>query len=249
MLHRAFFLLLALLCSHAALAAEPEAPPPPAHDDERFEMEGGVAETYGAFLAIGYRYGLHDFLDPVSGYPKNTTLDILHLKLRLPLASASGLWIDDLTLIRIASLSPTEISLPERSYEFELGARTERSQLCDHCVAGRMIAGLGATFQTGQVPLELFVLGDATLAYGPKFFGSDVKPGLGPHAGIRWRVTPNWIGMIDGRYVYTFFADHPDVYDFGTEWRFSPVRDLAVGLKLRRFPDAWEFASDLLFYF
>jgi hypothetical protein len=219
-----------------------------AHRPMRFELEGGYADAFGAFLGVGYRFGLHDFLDPLFGFPEHTAFELGVLKLRLPLR-ATRFWLDELVIARIGSLPPADALAAERSWELELGARTEREQLCDHCVAGYMRAGIGYTVQPLPIPLHLFVLADIDLSYGPGYGGWPIKPGIGPHAGIRWRLSQALFALFDGRYLYKFPADFPHVWDYGATLRWAPFEHFAIQGRVRRYVDTWEAAASVSGYF
>jgi hypothetical protein len=209
----------------------------------------GYQEGTGSFLSAGYRFALHDFLDPEVDYPKDTDLQLLDLKVRLPLQKPQ-FWLDDLTLIRVGSLPPMESLSSERSWELELGARTDRDGLCDHCVAGHLRGGLGGTWKPAPTfPIEGFLLADFDLSYGPGYTGFPVKPGFGPHAGIRFHCSQTLLALAQASYFYTISAANPDIYQYGLEARWSPVLDFALNARVQRYLDGWEGAGGLLYYF
>jgi hypothetical protein len=240
---------LLLVAAPARAADSLERPTPQAHGAMRAGIESGYQQGEGAFVGASYRYAIHDLLDPAPDYPKDTELELLNLAIRVPLQSPR-FWLDDFTAVRVASIPPMETLTSERSWELELGARTDRDTLCDHCIAGHLRAGLGGTWRPIAVlPFDAFLLVDADVSYGPGYSGFPVKPGFGPHAGIRLRVTPALALLTEGHYRYTISAPSPNIYDYGVRLRWSPAFDTALDVRFQRYLDGWESAGGLMLYF
>lgn len=160
--------------------------PEQGHGSRRFQL--GLSSLYTT--TIGYRFSLHDTLDPPKGYPGATTLEMFHFQARL--SGSSRLWLEELNLFTIESFLPrAEIRrhlsrslLSQLSWKAKFGWQRLYDEECSDqtCIGPRLTLGAGYTFAPFSFPLFLSLMPEGALQYSNRF----VRTKFLPETGIRF---------------------------------------------------------------
>jgi hypothetical protein len=223
------------------------------HATGRFAFGQGYSpDLGGAFVEVRQRLALHDLTDPPDGYPDTSEIDFLPFRVRFFPAHRT-LELEDLTLLRVLSLSPWARFQHPLSWSVDTGVARVRDDGCPDCladharVAGGLTVGLGA-----EDEFALFALGEVALQYSSGMHGlrdSDWRPGIGPFGGLRWRVARSLVWTVDARWSWLPLASPSTTWLAETSARWAPGPNVALGLDLRRQPLATEgVLSGFLYY-
>lgn len=219
------------------------------HPSRRFSADYGYSERGKGHTRLGFRYALHDLLDPTPGYPGYAQMEIFNARARYDFEPRT-LRLDDFALIRVTSLSPLTEFNKRPSWRVKVGARTVRDRSCNDCLAGDAVFGVGYALQPfGDYPLNVFGLLDMEVAGSPDFDRGPVRPGAGPYLGLRVPVTERWFNLAHAAYRHQFPTHHPHYFEWGFESRFALTNSFALNGKWLRVPRAAEISLGGLYYF
>jgi hypothetical protein len=182
------------------------------HPTLRVSIGGGDANHTGPFQRLGFRAALHDYLDPPDGYPVDSELEMVDLKLRFD-DQPRRFTVDRFDGLNILSALPYDRWLRGLSWKVWAGADNARELGCDRpeqdphgwrCLYGGVTTGVGvaARFGPGRRALG-YALADADAGAGPAFSGHhDFRIGGGAEANVVAEVTSAWRWQLGGRYIY-----------------------------------------------
>jgi hypothetical protein len=157
-------------------------------------------------------------------------------------------WLDELNLFRVVSLSPWTAFSHPLSWRVRIGAATMRDGSCDHCIAGKLELGGGLTKEIlGRTACFLMV--DTEAALSPKLIRSFVKLGVGPSLGVRVPFTRTTIALLSAGYRFQFLTPAARALSYSAEMRWGIGRALSLDLRAGRNFDAWEGAAGVYYYF
>ncbi len=254
----------ALLTRRAGLrVVSPELvlPPPDAlrpergHGSLRLGLGGGFTDptgtgrAAGGFATLDLRLCLHDLLDPPDGYPAHSQIEFLPTRLRWD-AAASRLELDELSVVRIVSLSPLNRFDLRPSWRFRFGAEVLRDGGCDRCTAGVLAGGGGVT--AGLLPggaLDAALFADAALETSGGlggWGGGAVRAGVGPGALLRARLGDRAALLAQGHWRWLPEAEPRETWGVDLSARLHLTRNLSLALEGRRRPE--EAAVGLTLY-
>jgi hypothetical protein len=91
-----------------------------AHAPSRFSLRAGV-DTRGATMGLGVRWLLHDALDPPTGYPDLSSIEVG--KVEVSFVAEGGLQVDEVTAVRVEKLSSGVRAHASPAWKAEIGAR------------------------------------------------------------------------------------------------------------------------------
>jgi hypothetical protein len=218
------------------------------HGSRRVDLDAGYSRELGAFQRLAYRFSLHDLLDPVVGYPENAQIEMFGARIRHN-ASGDSVWLDDLMIFNVTSLSPIERFNSAFSWRVSFGGRRFYDKTCDYCAGPNFETGAGYAFKPiPRVPLSAFFLVEGQLAASPTFKGSHFRPGAGPAAGLRVLFSDSLITMARGSYRYQAFVDNPHTFEADWSLRWGFHRSWAAQVRATALPNSVETAAGLMFY-
>jgi Domain of unknown function (DUF4105) len=182
------------------------------HATLRVALGAGVANQSGVFQALSLRFALHDFLDPVPGYPADSELEMGQLALRFE-DDAHRLRLDRIDLIHIISAMPYDPWIRGVSWQVWLGADNARELGCDgpardlsgwRCLYAGATTGGGFAARWGaQERLLTYALAGTDVGVGPAFSNAHAfRVGVGAEAGLVAEVVPTWRWEARARYFY-----------------------------------------------
>lgn len=117
------------------------------HGSRRISVARGNNKKHGAYTTIEYRAALHDLLDPSLGQNPGASMEMGRIRLRYnnkmkSRSNRSWLWLDDLSLIEVQSISPMTTFYKNLSWKIYVGAQTLQDSGCFGCLAPQ-ITGAG----------------------------------------------------------------------------------------------------------
>ncbi|HET6284630.1 MAG TPA: DUF4105 domain-containing protein [Polyangia bacterium] len=185
------------------LVARPDIDAPETgHTTVRLGLGSGVSDHAGGFETLTIRAAIHDYLDPMRGYPADARLQMGDLRLRFSNRDRA-VRLDRLDAVDIVSAAPFDRWVRGASWKVWMGADNAREQGCERpgsphagwrCLYGGLTTGGGVAARFGQRRILLLLLAETDLGVGPAFSDAhNVRAGLGGEAllaggaGERWR--------------------------------------------------------------
>ncbi len=219
-----------------------------AHGSQRLGLGSGYDHQRGYFHSLGFRLALHDLTDAGAGFPDGSEIEFLPFRLRYYIESPK-LSLEELSLIRVKSLTPLVRFNHAWSWLVDAGSRRNHDAGCDRCYAA--FGRFGAGFALQPLPfLTFFALGagelDAPLSSGLL----DVfRLAVGPYGGVRLRFGDLSTLLVTGQWSY-LPGQHPmQTYDITGQLRVNYMKNFAVGAEGRVYPrtQSLEFTSYMYF--
>jgi hypothetical protein len=247
-----------------AVASDPAPVPVPydkmpqaGHATSRLGIGTGYAPKLGGdFAELRYRLALHDLTDPPDGYPETSQLEFLPARLRV-YPKDRRVELEELSILRIFSLSPWTRFERKLSWALDTGAARVRDAGCPDCLAALASMAAGATITLAgddahPDTLTLFALAEAGVEYAGRMSGagtSDWRPGVGPRAGMRWRISRRLVWTAGGTWKWLPAASPDLTWVAETSARLALASDVAFGFDVRAQPLATEGVLSAFFYY
>ncbi len=213
---------------------------------------GYSSQLGGGFYELRHRLSLHDLADPPDGYPDTAQIEFISLRSRF-YPEQRSLELEDLSVLRVVSLSPWARFQRPLSWSVDAGVARVRDDGCAGCVAGTMKVAGGLTLGVGRDDaLALFALAEVGVQYSSSMRGlrdSDWRPGVGPVAGLRWRLDHRLVWTADARWSWLPLATPEGTWLAETTARWALAPSVALGLDLRAQPLADEGVLSALLYY
>ncbi len=229
------------------------------HATFRFGVGGGVSNASGSFETVGIRAAIHDFLDPVGGYPENAQLEMVNLRARFDNQTHRPR-LDRADLINILSAGPIDRWVHSISWKAWLGAENARELGCEQpgsehagwrCLyaGGTVGGGFAARFGPDH-RLLTFALGETDAGAGPAFSaGHDFRVGIGGEGGLIGEANPVWQFQVGARYIYYFLGETHPGFRTRVAQSFSIGHSLAVRLSVETANTYADASMELVGYF
>lgn len=218
------------------------------HSSIRAGLSYGTSDGYGPYSVLGWRFALHDLLDPQAGYPEYAQIEFVNTDLRYNWAQ-STVWLDNLTLFRVVSLSEWSALSHGMSWKFGTGLGLVRDAGCNHCEEGLMDGGVGITVKPfEEIPLSLFSLVAGEVSYAQDFANYPFRLGVGPAEGLRLHVGSHLISMLQGTYLF-YLGKNLQGYKYSFDSDFEVRKNFALYFNLDRYPDSTEGSLGAHLYF
>ncbi len=216
--------------------------------------DAGVAAQavgLGHALDAGGTLGLHDLADPYPGYPELSQLEFFPTQVRYN-SDQRSVWLEDISIVRVISLSSVSRFEMKPSWNFRLGATTVRDGGCDACLAGVFEIGGGFARSWFGSKLTLFGFAQAELLGSPSLQGKlnlPLRLGIGPLVGTRIRVGERFSSVLSGSYRYLLETQPRWTYLASIVNRFHFGSGFSLSLEVKKLPQAWEGSLAPLIYF
>lgn len=207
------------------------------HASKRFGLAGGVRDGGEGFVALDFRLAMHDLADPSDGYPELSQIEFLPLR-----ASASHragelrLRLDEVSIVRIVSLTSLGRFDLSPSWHADAGARTLVGEGCGECLAAKGEVGAGPALAFAGDALTIFAFVDTQLFASGALGGiaeGPVRLGVGPSGGVRWRLHPTFVALATGEWIWYPAQLDPTVWRVEAVLRWSYASDQALSLEGR----------------
>ncbi len=233
---------------------EPHYPPPEkqmphlGHGSQRLGLASGYDHQRGYFHSLGFRLALHDLSDAGAGFPDGSEIEFLPFRLRYYVESPK-LSLEELSLIRVKSLTPLARFNRAWSWLVDAGSRRIHDAGCDKCYAA--FGRVGGGFSLQPLPfLTVFALGTSELEAPNSSGYFDVfRLAVGPYGGMRMRFGDISTLLVTGQWSY-LPGQHPmQTYDISGQLRVSYWKNFALGAEGRVFPRTQSLELTSYMYF
>ncbi|HET9450078.1 MAG TPA: DUF4105 domain-containing protein [Aggregicoccus sp.] len=221
-----------------------ERQPQRGNPNQRLGLGAGVSSRDGAVTTYRFRFALRDLADPHEGYPELAQIEFVNLQLRGGLRDAR-FWLDELTLVRILSLTALDRFDHAPSWTARLGLDRLRDGACTDCLAAGGEVGGGLAVSAFDGALTLYGLTEASLHAGPRVpgvLGTGLRPALAPHVGARLRLGTR-ATLVAGTRYHFFFEKWDQRHRVRRGWsaqatgRLHLTKELGLELAARRHAD------------
>ncbi len=207
----------------------PEARDPASGHGTAMVAAGAGADRRRPFLEVGWRGVLHDLAGPQQGYAPNTQIELMSGTLRIGDAGPVPT-LEQLDLVRIASLAPYDAWAPKPSWRLSTGFDRMHEADCD-CLTYQGTGGPGLAVEGG--PFVLYTFADLDLRIGAAF-RDRFRAAAGASLGTLWQATSFWRWSVEGGYLYPFFGVEPPsaspLDDDGAPWRAEATWSFALSV-------------------
>ena len=218
------------------------------HGSQRLGLGSGYDDQRGYFHSLAFRLALHDLGDSGVGFPNGSEIEFLPIRLRYYVESPK-LSLEELSLIRVKSLTPLGRFSRSWSWLLEAGSQRNHDAGCDNCYAALGRFGAGITVQPFPF-LTLFTLGKVELNAPLRSGYFDIfRLAVGPYGGLRARVADLATLLVTGQWAY-LPGQHPyQTWDLAAQLRFNYMKDFALGAEGRIFPRTQSLELTSYMYF
>ena len=219
------------------------------HRSRRLTVSPSYRSDLGGYTTLTQRFALHDLLDPTPGYPQYADIQIVNLGLSYRFRDP-GVYLDDLTILRVVSLGPLSTFQKKPSWRVNLEVRRNQDQSCKYCVETAFELGGGYTVQPFQsIPFSGFLLIENEASASGRYENSHFRLGIGPRAGLRWLLSDRLSALLQSRYKY-FYAGG-GFSDLQTEGgvRLGLNNDFSIDARGILFKNAKEASLGLMYYY
>jgi hypothetical protein len=203
------------------------------HRSSRFSMSFDNDSRRGAGVSLENRFALHDFLDPLQGHNPGSSMEMGRFRIRVLAEDrvrkkSTRLWVDDIALVEVRSLSPISPFFRKMSWRAFLGAKTLRDKIYEGCFAPTADFGYGPSFRLGsRLNLTTFIHGGVHL--NSKVSSSHFLPYIGPEVMFLYRAHErlNIIAFTKFSY-YALSKELKRSHEYGLRSKFSLSQNFAL---------------------
>jgi hypothetical protein len=241
-----------------AVVTEPTPVPVPAdkmphigHATSRLGLGAGYSPPLGGgFYEVRHRLSLHDLGDPPDGYPDTSQIEFIALHARY-YPKQRSLELEDLSVLRVVSLTPLARFQHTMSWMVDTGVARVRDDGCKDCMAGGLALAGGLTVGKGD-GLAVYAMGRLGVEYSSGMSGlrdSDWRVGVGPLAGVRWRLDHRLVWTADAHWSFLPAASPVSTWLAETTARWALAPSVALDFTMRSQPQATEGVFSTLLYY
>ena len=215
------------------------------------EAHGSARWTFGyksfagiAAEKLGYRFALHDLLDPLEGYPATTQLEMMGFEGSYR-NDSRGFSFDSFKFLEIISMSPWTFYNKALSWQLRVGLFKDYQNNCNDCLPAVISGGVGIT----QKVLDQFLISELvkfSFSYSDAFYTDKWVGGAGPALRIRHNLGARWATLTEISYRYDYKAFNSDFREvsLATQYDFSKF----LGFRLSAVSDN-KYFIDLNYYY
>ncbi|HEY5958183.1 MAG TPA: DUF4105 domain-containing protein, partial [Polyangiaceae bacterium] len=132
------------------------------HDSKRIALGSGYRRERGYYHSLSFRLALHDLADPTPGYLDSAQIEFLPGNIRY-YVEQPRLRLEDLSLVRVRSLSPISRYEKSMSWAMDFGMRRILDSGCRDCLTGFGQVGAGYTIAPFGSWLTAFALANLSV--------------------------------------------------------------------------------------
>jgi len=224
-------------------------PPHNGHKSGLASLRVGVTR-HSSFEELAIRPALHDLAADQTGYLPNSQLEMFHLRLRYDNEDRKP-YLEELTFLRIVSLSPTDRWIRKPSWKVVSGLDLAKELDCvpRRCLYYGFNVGRGISAKTDIVGEEVFyLLAEADLG-GGKVFRDGYRIGGGVRMGLLMSITPVWRAQMEGAFLRYPLGDIHTNTDILIDQAFQLTHDLDLRLTFQQETSYREATVALRVYF
>jgi hypothetical protein len=207
------------------------------HGATRLGLGSGYDREEGWFHEFSFRLALHDLADPANGYPEFAAIEFLPFTLRYDVEEPR-LTLQKFSAIRVRSLSPVDRFDTPLAFGFDVGFERTFDEGCYDCPTGFAAAEAGLAWAPLDGALLFFLLGQVNVNVPIRDSGLlDVfRVGVGPHGGLRVRLSDDLAFFAEGRWSYLPGQDPFHTWGGAGKLRWQYTRNFALGVESDVYP-------------
>ncbi len=207
--------------------------PHASHPSMRWKIGPSFSNQGGNYLGVGFRFALHDQLDPIAGYPEYAQITFGDFEFEYS-EKRQVLEIENFSLFEVISTTSWNSFDPHVSWRIRVGAERLRNENWNHCHAAVTAFGAGYSSDLG---LEDFIVYAGVRASGFYMHSCEGRGflGLGPDLRLRYRFAPNLIALFEAHWRHDFDQEIKNYRElsFGTQYSLSRKHGLRLTARER----------------
>lgn len=227
-----------------------------AHGIRRLSLGFASEDDRGTSTTFGYRFAMHDLLDPGFGYARNMQIDMFGVWARVlnrPSGFRSKFEFDEINIFKLHALTPLSRYYDSKSVHAELGWRKTYDRDCEgadrRCLPLALDYGPGWVIDPfGNETLSLFGFLQGHFAWSPNYQGSNFRLGAGPRIGAVVYFHDSLRFMVYGDLQARALAEDDVIFKSEATLRWGFLNEFSVDVTARRERDVSEGLAQLHFY-
>lgn len=219
------------------------------HASSRLALGMGVTDGSSGFVDLRWRIALHDLADSPIGYPEYAQIEFFPTTVRYRMPERR-VELEDLSLVRIASISPMGRFDYKPSWKLRVGATRLRDGGCPSCVMGVTEGGSGVATNLAGEAVTAFATADVSL-YAPRFSGDGPRARLavGPSVGLRIKLASRLVSLTTAAWAYEPWQEPRTTWSAATTLRWQYAQDWAANVEARKQPLGAEAVVSTMFFY
>lgn len=226
------------------------------HGMRRVSLGFASEKDQGLSEVLGFKFAMHELLDPGRGYPRNMQIDFGQVRLRYrnrPAEFKNRFEFDELGLFKITALTPMSRYYSSKSIRAEFGGKKALDPDCrgDHrCFPLTLDFAPGWSIDpSGTEALTLFAFLQSRFTYSSDYQDIKFRIGLGPRLGFLAHFSDSLRLMATTEVLGRAFAEQDWVYSHEATLRYGFTREWAVDLGGKHERELSEVMTQLHFYY
>lgn len=194
------------------------------HGSRSLYLGAGKNQTQGTGLHFGYKFALHEQLDPIIGFPPAAHINFWDMQFRWN-ENNKKIDLQNFSLIEIYSMTPVDQLANPKSWNLKVSLETDKNENCLNCLTSFIKGGVGYTLESFKSKLLLFS--------GLKFAGwsnslSNNKVGVGPNIRLLQRWDYKNTTLIDSWYRFDAWSEFNKNFKTEIAHQYNIKEDLGI---------------------
>ncbi len=227
------------------------------HGMRRVSLARSFEADQGPATILGYKFAMHELLDPGMGYPRNMQIDFGQVRARYrdrPEGFRKKFEFDEIGIFKLTALTPVSRYYSSRSIRADLGWRKTVERDCGNpdrrCLPLTLDFAPGAALDpSGDESITLFAFLNARFSYTPAYLGTNVRLGAGPRLGALIHLHDRLRFMVHSEVLARVWAREDFSFSSEATIRWGAFEDWAVDLTGKRERDWSETGAQIHYYF
>ncbi len=200
------------------------------------------------FEELTFRAGYHDLLDPTSGYPLDSQVEILAFSLR-HYQENNRVRLERFTLIDFTSLTPYDPLFIKPSWKLKAAMESIEFNKCDQCYNFTLNAGIGSALESHLLRREVyFIFSEMDIDFS-NAFERNHRLGGGITTGVVADITSRWKILASGTYLGYIAGDVSEDIKMSLQQQFTLNKNTALRLNFNYHNNDPELLLNLNVYF
>jgi len=153
-----------------------------AHSSNRWQVGNIWREHRPSDVSLGYRFALHDLIDPPLGFPEGIGLAMFNFDFTANIKTHS-FRLTEFSFFDLKSFKSVLGFEQALSWEAKLGMWRTSDQNCFDCLATAGESSVGVNVSLSSLMPALFFLAASEVTYSPEYIGRELNLNLGPKIG------------------------------------------------------------------
>lgn len=227
------------------------------HGMRRVSLALASEKGQGFAEVLGFKFAMHELLDPGLGYPRNMQIDFAQVRLRYrnrPEEFNKRLEFDELGLFKITALTPMSRYYSSKSIRAEFGGKKSIDPDCEgeghRCFPLTLDFAPGWSIDpSGTDAVTLFAFLQSRFTYTSAYRGINFRIGLGPRLGFLAHFTDSLRLMMTAEVLGRVFAEQDFIYSHEATLRYGFTPGWAIDLTGKYEREVSELMTQLHFYY